>query len=678
MLKRVKIIFILLIYASVSFASNSIHDSAIMNVTIHNANPLEIDKYITLSDSFLKNDHKLAIKYARLGTSIAIKTNNKTILAKCTYNEGVGFSRLGLFNTAFDKLNESKTLYIHLFDTLKIIEITKEIGNLFWFQQSYTDALKYYKEAEQLSNISTRKELLSSIYTNIGVSFYSLNKNDSAIIYYNKAITIEKKDSNDYQIGMIYLNLGAYYEKWNHDSATYYYNKALLKKHALQNSQIAYTHASLAKILVSNKKFNQANKNLKLALFYAEKEDNLMALREYYKIKFKLDSSLKNNTSALKSHIKYKEIEDSIHSLNFFEKNENYKTLYELSEQEKEIDLLKIENAFYKENVRKKQYIILLFVFISIMSIILLFIYYKFHQEKKKAIIDLRRKNEELFNNKEELTILNNEILLQREEVFQKNRKLKETINKIHQAQAQIIQSEKLATIGILASGVAHEINNPLIFINNGLDKLSEFIAQNNLNDEQKTNLQKLSTTIKEGTLKAQNIIEVLGSINHATKDQKVLCDINNIINNTLKLFKYKLSGNIELIENYGKFNEFYSLPEKLQTIAIQLISNAIEASEKIEKKGVKYIKIATWDITELDQRKIFLTIENAGEHLSKESLKNIFDPFFSTKELKKSEGLGLFVTQNQLKEINGNISVENSTLGVVFKIEIVDTPASK
>lgn len=661
----------LLIQANI-WATQSV-DSLLNLLDTNQTDTIQANIYYDLSKEYLNTNYKKSVMYAKKGKMIADKLNNKKLIARGLYYEGVGFTNLGLFRRSYDKITKSLQLFTEVQDTFYIISCIKNIGNLYWYENNYNKALEHFRKADSLIKTSTFNENQIDIYTNIGIVYTSLLQKDSALHYLNKAKTlIEREDNiNKYKLGIVYLNIGGFYENINDDSAIYYYNKSLEYKDHYQSRVSSFIYSSIGHININRNNLKTAKNALDSAKKLADTDSNLLALRKYYMVKFTFDTTTNNSTQAIKTHINYKAIEDSLHKQSHIEKTKTNKAIYELHKQENEITQLKFENDYYKIRAQKNQFIIFLLSIIMALSALTLLVYLKLHKENRKIIKNLNNKNEDLINHKEELSTLNEEILVQREELYKKNKELQKTIQQLHDAQVQIIQSEKLATIGLLASGVAHEINNPLNFINAGLQQITELCQEDNLQNQQKETLLQSARFIEDGIHRAAKITEALGTINKPARPEKTKVDLNEIIRNTIKLISYKITNDIELIENYGEINSFMSYPDKIQSIIIHIIANAIEAVESHLSDLVKFLKVSTWKTDDFENEKICILIENSGDHLSKSTLQKIFDPFYTTKDNKNGVGLGLFIVYNLVKELEGKITAENTDIGISFNIEI-------
>ena len=273
----------------------------------------------------------------------------------------------------------------------------------------------------------------------------------------------------------------------------------------------------------------------------------------------------------------------------------------------------------------------------------------------------------------------------------------------LRKSQAQLLQSEKMASVGQLASGVAHEINNPTGFVSSNLKTLSDYQddisgvikeyrkligdLKNSTNKEgfpssiteqvekivsleEEVDIDFLMADIgdlikdcKEGTERIKKIVLDLKDFAHPGEDKVQTADINNGIESTLNVVWNELKYKATVVKDYGDLPPVKCYPHQLNQVVMNLLVNAAQA---IEKQGEINIS------TRADDGYVEIKISDTGSGIPEEKISKIFDPFFTTKEVGKGTGLGLNVAYNIISKHNGTIDVESEVgKGTVFKIRI-------
>lgn len=237
-------------------------------------------------------------------------------------------------------------------------------------------------------------------------------------------------------------------------------------------------------------------------------------------------------------------------------------------------------------------------------------------------------------------------------ETFTEMRKrLIQSHNRLKQAQNQIIQAEKLASIGRLASGVAHEINNPLSGIQNCVRMILEE-PENKIQTEQYLHL------IDEGLSKIESVVQKLLNYARQEKLNQVEVDINASINKMLELIKYKVSKRdieIDLILQ-NKLPMVLGDQHLIEQAILNLLINAFDA---MPEGGT--LTLRTSLKTTENQQGVLIDVEDTGVGIAESDQNKIFDPFFTTKDIGEGTGLGLSVCLGIIEIHKGEIKVQST-----------------
>lgn len=245
-----------------------------------------------------------------------------------------------------------------------------------------------------------------------------------------------------------------------------------------------------------------------------------------------------------------------------------------------------------------------------------------------------------------------------RAELYQKNsqnvKDLKKALNELKETQLQLINSEKMASLGQLVAGVAHEINTPVASIksNNGiLSKLIDKIEQNDIKDM----LNQINTIDKEAIERISKIVTSLKKFVRLDEAELQKADINKEIDLTLDIISHEAKNKVEIEKNYGEIPQINCYPNMLNQVFTNILVNACQA---IIDKGKIIIT------TECNNNKLIIKIKDNGCGIPKENINKIFTAGYTTKGVGIGTGLGLAISQKIIDKHNGQILV-NSELGV-------------
>ena len=264
-------------------------------------------------------------------------------------------------------------------------------------------------------------------------------------------------------------------------------------------------------------------------------------------------------------------------------------------------------------------------------------------------------------------------------------------IEKLHDAQNQLLQSEKMASIGQLAAGVAHEINNPIGYVNSNLGTLDKYLKdmfamleayeeaepllaadpamaasvkalREKLDiDFLKEDVVALMSESEEGISRVKKIVQDLKDFSHVDESEWQWVDLHKGLESTLNVVWNELKYKTDVVREYGALPEVECLPSQLNQVFMNLLVNAAHA---IEEHGTITIRTGTSD------GEVWVEIADTGKGIPPENIKRIFDPFFTTKPVGKGTGLGLSLSYSIVQKHHGRIVVESEVrTGTIFRI---------
>ena len=279
---------------------------------------------------------------------------------------------------------------------------------------------------------------------------------------------------------------------------------------------------------------------------------------------------------------------------------------------------------------------------------------------------------------------LDEKVRLRTKELDRKNRQLASTVNKLQSTQSQLVQSEKMASLGQLTAGIAHEINNPINFVTGNIGpltrdiedikdlllKIKELETATNIRESLKKvqefreeidadflfeEIEMLLAGMRDGANRTKEIVLGLKNFSRLDEQDFKMADVHDGIDSTLTLLNNKFKGRITVHKDYATIPRIECLPGKLNQVFMNLLNNALDA---LPESGEIFITTK-----EEPDEKLMISIRDTGVGMDEEVLEHVFEPFFTTKDVGAGTGLGLSISYGIIQQHKGEITA-SSVLG--------------
>ena len=504
--------------------------------------------------------------------------------------------------------------------------------------------LKNYREAEKYAKAAGDTAQIAYINFHMGIAYMNEGKFDSALMLIKKAISTFSDLKDQTGLGRAMKYLGDSYEKMgNFDLAanTIFQAIALLKE-TNDHLHLGLGYISLSRVCTDLKKNDSALYYAKESLKIFEKRKDPAWKRDAYNLLTYCFDQLGRTDSA----IVYLKLSKSLSDSLSVEERKNLLAFLDVVVDE-QAKLEKLEKE--KIETREKLRIYLLLSGI-VVFIVIVFLLYRNNQHRKKTNETLRQRNEKIEN----------------------------TLHQLRSTQTQLIQSEKMASLGELTAGIAHEIQNPLNFVNNFSEVNSELIAE--MKEEiEKGNLDQvknIATDIGENEQKikhhgkrADAIVKGMLQHSRSSTGVKEPADINALSDEYLRLSyqglraknkSFNATMKTDFDNNVGKIN---IVPQEIGRVILNLINNAFYVVDEKKKApqppkgGVGYEPTVTVTTKRIND-KVLISVSDNGNGIPQKVLDKIFQPFFTTKPTGQGTGLGLSLSYDIVKAHGGEIKV--------------------
>ena len=564
---------------------------------------------------------KKAIQLHQQALKLRKKAKNERFIILSLDYIGISYLALNDYENALKYYLEAykkKKTHAAPFD---IIRSLFNIGQVYSTQLNYIKAKEYFEKAFKIIEETNNKDWLIHICLGLGICNIYLAEYDDALTMLNKSLQLAKKHDDNRIYSATLDALGTYYGfQKEYKKSLQYHQQALEISRSLGLSrEVSISLANIALMQTNLKMYDEAKSSYKKALKLALQIDDKLRINNFYK---------------------------AISNLYAIQKK--YEKAYEFLQKSFEITKI-IEKEKEKETIAKLK------------------VEFDLEQEKNEAEIH-RLKNVILVETNNKLA-KSEESLKELTKTLEK--RVEEELRKREHQQQLLIQKSKLESIGKLAAGIAHEINQPLGGISMGLENIYFAFTEDRLSEKY------LDEKLKQIDGYFDRIKQIIDHIRIFSRDQKSIIledvDINEAVKNALSLLQTQYENHnvilkIDLDKNIPHIN---GNKYKLEQVILNLLTNAKDAiEEKQTNSNSSYHKEILIKTYTKNQNTI-LEVKDNGNGISKDNIKKIFDPFFTTKDPAKGTGLGLSIIYGIIKEINGEIAVE-SELGKFTTMRII------
>jgi len=577
-------------------------------------------------------------------------------------------------NTKYNEASQFAFKALEIYETEKdtegIAESFLRLSDLFSYKNDIDRGIEYAQKAIDLLANTDAHEQLAKAYQYRASNQLSNSENEIALSSINKAIAIlETQDISNIR----YLscrntrgNILKYLEQYDDAIADYSNNLKASNEINDIRLQIA-SNGNLGHIKIIQEKYKAAIPYLLSAIDLIKKSGNLVNLWENY----------------MHAAVAYEQTGDFEKALDYERLlGDENKTYYKsiIARQEGEL-AVKYETAKKEETIALQEDQIdrqrkteLLYIGLAVLfATLLLFMYFSRKNIRKK---------------RKELASLNTELNEKSGHLKEANTTLSQTITNLKSTQEQLIQSEKMASLGELTAGIAHEIQNPLNFVNNFselntelLDELKEAIASKDVEEIEAISAD-LSGNMKKILHHGQRADGIVkGMLQHSRKntEEKTPADLNQLTDEYLRLAYHGLrakdkSFNATLNTDFDQnAMPIPVLAQNIGRVVLNLVTNAFHAVKERKENTKDESYMPTVGVRTQQTKKLFIIeISDNGIGIPEEIRPKIFQPFFTTKPTGEGTGLGLSLSYDIVKSHDGILSVESEEgKGTTFKIEL-------
>ncbi|MBN2460905.1 MAG: tetratricopeptide repeat protein [Candidatus Cloacimonetes bacterium] len=561
--------------------------------------------------------------------------DDKQGIASSLGNIGIIYKELSNYDKAIEYHLRSLKISREIDDKIGVARSLDNIGIIYDNLGNYSKAIEYYTQSLEIEEEIGDMSGLAGSYNNIGIIYDDQHDYVKALEYYFKSLDIYNEIGDKNGIANSYNNIGVVYENIQQyqDALQHHLNAMAIFEDLGQKKGLAASLNNIGSVYLNLGNFQQALAYLQRSLAIAREIEIRDLVIEIYQKLSNLYSQRDDYRTALYYFKKYAAVKDSVFTKEKIERIAGIHTTYEveqlLEDQEKEIELLQKDNEIYKLQVEKHLLIKWRLYSGLILVLLLVTVVFYLYRLKNKANIQLEKLVEKRTQDLQDI-----------------NKQLKNEIMERKRIEHQLIRSERLAGVGELAAGVAHEIRNPL----GNISSSAQFcLSKFKLNQQLKRYLE----IILEDSEKANSIIKGLldfASPRELTMKPALITDIIVTVLNSVKARCEE--KNIKIIKDFASGIPRIALDKKwLGQAFMNFVINAIQA---MPQGGILKVMVSLLD----KAKEIQVVFLDNGTGISSANQKKIFDPFFTTRE--DGVGLGLSLAHQIVQDHAGQLHIES------------------
>ncbi|MEP6947827.1 MAG: tetratricopeptide repeat protein [Ginsengibacter sp.] len=650
--------------------------------------------------------NKLTYEYQSIGSELDLGTAEEALglARKLEYPKGEASAQNKIAYHYYQKADYPNALQAYdsfeqisrtIKDTNAIAWALTGKGTVFHSQSDYPRALQYYLQSAQLFEKIGKTTEAASIMGNAGVLYKEMGDLASALNYFQQGLKIHENAGNKSEIARFLNNIGGVYmdqhklalaeeafmkclsisEEEDDKHLVALVLRNLLELKGLEGNygqalDFGYRSLLLYQSLgetegIVDDYFQLADIHLKQgkpdsALYYAKKSLSLAQgigfkrnIHNTYEVLAKAYAATNNFQKAYESQQLHDAYKDSLTGEDKKNVIAGLTFQYELDKKQSQIELLKKDQQLKLEKARhqrQRMYVLIAGLGVVVLAVaIIAFIQFRHNKQRKKANLLLQQQKE----------------------------KVESTLSELKATQAQLIQSEKMASLGELTAGIAHEIQNPLNFVNNFselntelIDELKQEINTGNIDE-----IRSLANDIKENEQKinhhgkrADAIVKGMLQHSRTSTGDKEPTDINDLADEYLRLSYHGLRAKDKAFQAilHTDFDlcidKINVIPQDIGRVLLNLYNNAFYAAPlphkgRVDDPNYKH-EPTVWVSTKKEGNKVLISVRDNGPGIPQKVLDKIFQPFFTTKPTGQGTGLGLSLSYDIIKAHGGEIKV--------------------